>query len=269
MKCEYCDSIIKPVPDNGICPNCGGVLGEEERRECEALVFPEPPVGVYKDAAGYLEIAQDSVTFYRNQWPIKKSIRQTIAFRDIYAVSYVEARPFMSGSLCVRQWKDRNVPMVSGADAVMDETSVYFRKEKNQIFYQVYLFLKQCEQIVKAAENRKQDSKTALIGKYPCFCGYMEVGEDGVLFYKKMLFAPPITRVICYDEIGEVALAEAKGKHKGALCVRKHGEGKNISKALRHAVADETTIEFSESANDQMRKIYDYLMDCVRENIGS
>lgn len=26
MKCEFCDSIIKDVPDNGICPNCGGAL---------------------------------------------------------------------------------------------------------------------------------------------------------------------------------------------------------------------------------------------------
>lgn len=28
MKCEYCDSIIRAIPDNGICPNCGAVLPE-------------------------------------------------------------------------------------------------------------------------------------------------------------------------------------------------------------------------------------------------
>ena len=201
MKCQYCDSIIKNVPDNGVCPNCGGAFGGAKRRNSIELVFPEPPVGVYKDAAGYLEIAQDSVTFYRNQWPAEQNIRQTIAFRDIYAVSYVAARPFMAGSLCVRQWKDRNVSLVSGADAVMDETAVYFKKEKNQMFYEIYLFLKECTKIAKAAENGTQDTKTALVGKYPSFYGYMEVGEDGLLFYKKILFTPPTTRLILYDEI--------------------------------------------------------------------
>lgn len=26
MQCEYCDSIIKPVPESGICPHCGAKL---------------------------------------------------------------------------------------------------------------------------------------------------------------------------------------------------------------------------------------------------
>lgn len=26
MKCQYCDSQIKKIPENGICPNCGAAL---------------------------------------------------------------------------------------------------------------------------------------------------------------------------------------------------------------------------------------------------
>lgn len=29
MKCEYCDSLLRVAPDNGVCPNCGAVLPQE------------------------------------------------------------------------------------------------------------------------------------------------------------------------------------------------------------------------------------------------
>lgn len=33
VKCEYCDSIIRNVPDNGTCPNCGAVLTKSSTKE--------------------------------------------------------------------------------------------------------------------------------------------------------------------------------------------------------------------------------------------
>ena len=166
MVCPYCDSVIRDLPDNHICPHCGASLALYSKIECKGqqksqlqstsrrvrgITFPNPPVGRYKDAAGYLEVGEDGITFYRKQF-IRES-KRTIRFGDIYAVSYKPGVTLNSGFLCVREWKDRNIPLVhASSDAVFDETSVYFVKSKNGIFEQIYMFLKQCEELVHSAE---------------------------------------------------------------------------------------------------------------------
>lgn len=150
MKCEYCDSIIRDVPDNGVCPNCGGMLATEENQqnkppevkmEKKVRSLPAPPVGRYKDAAGYLEIGEDSITFCRQHFI--KAHKRTISYDDIYDVAYGPGVILNSGFLCVREWKDRNIPMPTcSADAVFDETAVYFVKSKNEMFRKLYEYLK-------------------------------------------------------------------------------------------------------------------------------
>ena len=167
MQCPYCDSIIRELPDNRTCPQCGAALAayckaehiDEQNIRCEAankpaisISFPDPPVGKYKDAAGYLEVGEGSITFYRKHFA--RANARTIRFEDIFAVSYKPGVTLNSGFLCVREWKDRNIPLVqSSADAVFDETSVYFAKSKNEMFQQVYAFLKQCEEMVHSAKE--------------------------------------------------------------------------------------------------------------------
>ena len=165
MICPYCDSLIRDLSDNRVCPYCGAALGmyckpevsnqkndqqELSPRKIE-VSFPDPPIGTYKDAAGYLEIGKNSVTFYRKQF--FKGSKRTIQFQDIYAVSYKPGVTLNSGFLCVREWKDRNIPLAQkSADVPFDETSVYFRKSKNAMFEQVYNFLKQCEMLIRSTE---------------------------------------------------------------------------------------------------------------------
>ena len=161
MICPYCDSLIRELPNNRICPQCGAPLAasfveEQKNQNCAhtakenestpKICFPEPPVGVYKDAAGYLELTEDSMVFLRRHFI--KEHKRIIPYSDIYAVTYESGATLNCGFLCVREWKDRNIPLVkSSTDAVYDETSVYFGKAKNRMFHNVYEFLKQCAEL--------------------------------------------------------------------------------------------------------------------------
>ncbi len=162
MICPYCDSLIRELPDNRTCPQCGAPLAasftEEQKNQNYAhtakekestldICFPEPPVGVYKDVAGYLELTEDSVVFLRRQFI--RGHKRVIPYSDIYAVTYQPGVTLNCGFLCVREWKDRNIPLPSvTAEAAVDETAVYFVKAKNERFRHVYAFLKECADIV-------------------------------------------------------------------------------------------------------------------------
>jgi len=152
MKCEYCDSIIKPVPDNGICPNCGGVLGEERRRECEALVFPEPPVGMYSGGLDYVIIGEDYVKLYA-KYSFGRIIDREISFDEIYAVKFIPGTFFKIGFLCVRERKDAEIPLpATYKEAINDVSTIGFDTSCNEKFYSVYLFLKKCADIVNGTQ---------------------------------------------------------------------------------------------------------------------
>ena len=167
MICPYCDSLIRELPNNRTCPQCGAPLAaswaEEQKNQNHAhtakekestpkICFPEPPVGVYKDGASYLELTEDSVVFFRKYFI--KGHKRIIPYSDIYAVAYEPGATFSCGFLCVREWKDRNIPLVkSSTDAVSDETSIYFIKERNQMFHNVYEFLKQCANLRRSTND--------------------------------------------------------------------------------------------------------------------
>ncbi len=268
MICPYCDSLLKEIPESGTCPNCGGTLKDRFRTKVQRSKwnYPDAPKGVYKDAAGYLEIEENGITFYRNQWPFAAKTVRTIPYSEIVAVSYKEGDFYGAGYLCVREWQDRHSELVSNASkAVLDKTSVYFNMKHNRTFLKVYQFLQNCVSITKSAMPYTCDvEKEALIGKYEGQYCYMELGEKGVLFSK----AAPLVgnRMVPYDEIAEVKLKRAKGFKAGGLSVRQRNDGKSLDKALRNEYADDTTFAFLETANEKMLTVYSFLMDCVREN---
>ena len=152
--CPYCGGVGL---NGNCCAFCGVQLISEDTADQKAkkeLKFPEPPIGIYKDAAGYIEIGDHSVTFLRNLWPLAPKSKLTIPFDEIYAVSYAKGVTLNSGFLCVRSWQDRYIPLCDNStDAVLDKTSVYFRKTKNEEFYRLFVFLKECENINKAEDK--------------------------------------------------------------------------------------------------------------------
>ena len=262
MICPYCDSRIGVLPDNRSCPHCGAPLSAEKQNK---PIFPEPPIGVYKDAAGYLEIGKDTVTFFRK--PFFRGYKRTIPFEEIYAVSYNPGADFCAGYLCVRQWQDRHLPMPTRVqDVVTDATGVYFKKSQNEKFYIVYTFLKQCADIADCANGDWCTQQTQLYGRYPGYYGYMEFGAQALTVYKNGFLMPETRRVIAYHEIAEVAFCEAKGSDRGGLSVRHRNDDKRIDQALRNAVTDETSIDFVFSSNDRMKKIYSFLAEYSDEN---
>lgn len=158
MICLYCNSRVSPVPDNGVCPHCGCVLDKPK--------FPDPPIGKYKDAAGYVEIGEKNVTFCRKHF--FKAHKKAVPYSEIYAVAYQPGKPFESGYLCIRQWQDRHLPMPAEVqDVIWDPTGVYFAQHRNAQFHKVYIFLRQCADIACRANASWQKDENTLCGKDP------------------------------------------------------------------------------------------------------
>lgn len=257
MICPYCDSRISVLPDDRVCPHCGGPLGSAGGRK---LQFPEPPLGIYRDAAGYVEIGRDGVTFYRKHF--FRAYKRTVPYSEIYAVAYKPGKRFDAGFLCVRPWQDRHLPMPTRTqEVVWDATAVYFKEPKNEQYHAVYMFLRLCADIANGGET-----ESSLYGRYPGFYGYMELDAQTLTVYKDTRLMPATKRMIAYDEIAEVAFCEAKGSGRGGLSIRQRGDDKDIAQALRNAVTDDTSIEFTVSANDRMREIYARLAEYADEN---
>ena len=270
MICPYCDSLIRNLPDNRTCPQCGAALGGcigEKPVLKKDLVFPEPPVGVYKDVGGYIAVEKDSITFYRHRWPFTRKTYRTIPFHEIYAVSYIAPTTVMCGAVCVRQWQDRHIPLPTN-DFSTDETSVYFAGHKAKAFMPVYHFLKQCADIVNVSSNiQALEENAGILGKYNGLWGYMELGENTVTFYKQVPLSLPVTTVIPYCEIAEVRFWKAMGCDEGCISIRRREEGKLFPVTDGDRLADGSTIGFSQACNETMRRVYDFLMDQVRENV--
>lgn len=141
MKCPYCDSRVSPVPDNRICPYCGGSLGEPEE-----LRFPTPPLWDYKQPIKYVEVEKDRISFRFHFLGVKD--HYTILYEDIAAVRFEPATKASLGFLSVRDWRNRHVPFPNvHQDASKDKTSVVFGDFFNERFQQLYEFLKQCVEI--------------------------------------------------------------------------------------------------------------------------
>lgn len=272
MICPYCDRVLADAQELSNCPHCGGNLPacqdpEELRRTvAKTLTFPNPPIGKYQDADGYLEIGTDSLTIFSR--PYLKSYKRTIPFYDLYAVSYKDGRPFCSGFLCIREWKDRHLPLMTNSfDAVSDETSLYFRHEKNMVFRKVYDFLNQCVQIIRnAAPEVQHDKLFLLMGRYKCFYGYMELGKDAVIISKNMPLGQKIHRLIPYHSIMDVKIKEAQGNKSGELQVFERRDLSPFSSQNIAASVADNGIEFRSSYNQRMWEIYRFLKEQSEKN---
>lgn len=152
MKCQYCNSMIVPVPANGICPNCGGVLKVAER-DAERMVFPEPPVGMYSSSMlDYVIIGEDHIKLYA-KYAFNYIIDREIPFDEIYAVKFIPGTFFKEGFLCVRERKDIEKPLpTTRKEAINDVSTIRFDTRCNEKFYFVYSFLKKCADIVNGIE---------------------------------------------------------------------------------------------------------------------
>ena len=94
MICSYCDSLFQKLPEGGICPNCNAPLAEAVKPK-----LPKPPIGVYKQGFGFMELQEQGVRFYESYRG--DIIDRYIPYEEIYAVNFVPARKLL-GFLSVR-----------------------------------------------------------------------------------------------------------------------------------------------------------------------
>ena len=149
MKCEYCDSIIRIVPDNGVCPHCGGMLPiKRSLRE-----FPNPPIGKYVDQSDFIEICDTYVRIYIKYWG--EDLDSIIFYKDICDVAFKESGSIRGGFISIRERCNSSIPMPKTTlQAYSDRSSFcFYDEEKNAVFYSVYTFLKKCAEVAQASEG--------------------------------------------------------------------------------------------------------------------
>ena len=141
MICPYCDSLVRDVPDNRCCPNCGGPLGEPEKPK-----YPEPPLGIYKQSYGFMEIQEQGVRFYESYR--ERVIDRYIPYGEVYSVHFVPARRILGllpilGLLSIREKNDKKLPLAGTVlKAAGDATSVIFGKFEKEQYEKAYDFFK-------------------------------------------------------------------------------------------------------------------------------
>jgi hypothetical protein len=140
MICPYCDSLFQKLPEGGICPNCNAPLAEAVK-----LKLPKPPIGVYKQSFGFMELQEQGVRFYKKFLGYKAD--RYVPYEELYAVRYVPAGKEL-GYLSVRENNDKALPMAQSVqEASADETSVIFGSHRYEAFQEAYEFFREvCKQ---------------------------------------------------------------------------------------------------------------------------
>ena len=151
MVCEYCGRQFAQLPENGVCPGCGA-----SAREKATPVFPEPPIGAYKNLLGDVaEITSDALVFRMcfGFWQYKTQI---IPYTDIYNVQYEPGNWFFGGWLCVHTWEEKYKPLPKTMlGCLKEKIQFYIRwREKNK-FSGMIDYLQQCAEIANAAREEK------------------------------------------------------------------------------------------------------------------
>ena len=140
MICPYCDSLFQKLPEGGICPNCNAPLAEAVKPK-----LPKPPIGVYKQGFGFMELQEQGVRFYESYRG--DIIDRYIPYEEIYAVHFVPARKLL-GFLSVREKSEKTLPLAGSVlKASADATSVLLGKSENKQYQKIYEFFSAvCEQ---------------------------------------------------------------------------------------------------------------------------
>jgi len=159
MKCEYCDSMIRHVPDNGVCPNCGGVLPISVRQTIPSKqdskpLYPKTPFAMQKGLFGYLELRERSLRLNVKK-PYTPRIDATIPYDELFDAAYVPATMWLQGFLCIRGWQNRynTIPKTVWECSSYD-TIMYFDQLDNEVFHRAFVFLKEIARINASRRNK-------------------------------------------------------------------------------------------------------------------
>lgn len=158
MICPYCDSLIRDLSDNRVCPFCGAPLSQDvkQAQEKQKLVFPTPPLGIYENQLGHhIEITKEAIVFRtRSELSGPLSRIRVVPYSKLVKVMIRPGGILKAGYLSVLDEEDKYKLLPQRVwDAVDDDATITFNRSYYSQFYKVYLFLKQCVDIVNAAKE--------------------------------------------------------------------------------------------------------------------
>ena len=117
-------------------------------------IYPKPPFALKRVRWGVLEFENDSMSVWV-KLPKVPPIDVRIPYNEIFGVSFVPATKWRNGFLCVREWKERHIPIpMSHWESTLGNVTTWLEEKDNDDFLRIYEFLKQC-----AAINAEQRQK--------------------------------------------------------------------------------------------------------------
>lgn len=265
MKCEYCGSWLREVPDNRCCPNCGGPLGscgsDEPAEQCG---FPEPPLGVYSGVNGWLEIGKNSVRIRKEKIAFTKCTDYEVSYNELTGVVYQPAEGEDNGYLCLRCTLNQHTPFPADwSDGLSDPTAVVFKKGANAAFSKVNAFLQSCLELefhkLQVPEIRFPDPP---IGVYKGRMGTMEITQNAVCFVKKFPLSQQTVYRMPFEDLFAVVIEAPTWVRYGELKVRCW---QNRRMGFGNCFYDyETSIFWDRHAERYVYGIYGFLKECAR-----
>ena len=166
VKKIFCPDCGRNCEGFAFCPDCGRQLHlPREKSPCKKTVLPKPPVGVYRERHNYILLDKQSLKIHRTIsdyddslfFNYKRPVERVIKYDEIIGAYFIEPKGFRLGRLIVRDKKDQYNPLpppkARYRELLYDGRVVLFSRVNSRMFYNVYLYLKQCADIVNAAEN--------------------------------------------------------------------------------------------------------------------
>lgn len=158
VHCPNCGADSTICDNIGECEYCGSPLSGEQVQltadDTGQSIYPKPPFALKRVRWGVLEFENDSMSVWV-KLPKVPHIDVHIPYNEIFGVSYVPATKWLNGFLCVREWKDRYIPLPRKfSEMTLRNVTTWLEERDNDDFLRIYEFLKQC-----AAINAEQRQK--------------------------------------------------------------------------------------------------------------
>lgn len=136
----FCPNCGKDCGDAKFCSECGQDLRSANEVAAMDSKIPEPPVGRYESAIGYVEFGPETITVHKKV--LFQTVERKILYSEIFNVAYKKATGLGLGYLAIREKKDSSIPLPTSMEAAGDETTLSFGSGESNTFYGLYLYLK-------------------------------------------------------------------------------------------------------------------------------
>ena len=232
-----------------------------------------PPFASKKAGRSFLELGEDGLRLSVKN-PVLRPRELRILYSEVFDVSFVPAARWRKGFLCVRDRRERHVPLPrSYWDWHVGDSLLFFHRRDNGDFCRAYRFLKQCAEI--NASRREEAGKEPPLVRFPqppfalqkLRHGFLEFEKDEVRISARLPKRVPQDVCISYAEVYDTAFVPAARGLVGFLCVRNIRD-KHVP-LPQSATAMERThpvIWFDAKQNAQMHAADEFLKQCAAIN---